>query len=117
MYYSLLRLEMISFVLFPKPRNQVRILIRHFHISHNVPYLPPKILHKHCFQFLFEVIQNLGGGGGGGRQIRCIMENVEVAYTVKSGYRYKIPCFYDELFSGQSEMKTKALETTNGKYN
>ena len=37
--------------------------------------------------------------------------------TVKSGYRYKIPCFYDELFSGQSEMKMKALDTTNGKYN
>ena len=26
--------------------------INHLHISHNVPYLPPKILHKHCFQFL-----------------------------------------------------------------
>ena len=26
--------------------------IRHFHISHNAPYLPPKIWHKHCFQFL-----------------------------------------------------------------
>ena len=25
---------------------------RHFHISHNAPYLLPKILHKHCFQFL-----------------------------------------------------------------
>lgn len=37
--------------------------------------------------------------------------------TVESGYRYKIPCFYDELFSGQSEMKMKALDTTNGKYN
>ena len=24
--------------------------IRHLHISHNAPYLPPKILHKHCFQ-------------------------------------------------------------------
>ena len=23
------------------------LLIRHFHISHNAPYLPPKILHKH----------------------------------------------------------------------
>ena len=37
--------------------------------------------------------------------------------TVESGYRYKIPCFYDELFSGQSEMKMKALDTTNGKHN
>ena len=25
---------------------------RHFHISYNAPYLPPKTLHKHCFQFL-----------------------------------------------------------------
>ena len=24
----------------------------HFLISHNAPYLPPQILHKHCFQFL-----------------------------------------------------------------
>ena len=24
----------------------------HFHIDHNVSYLPPKILHNHCFQFL-----------------------------------------------------------------
>ena len=26
--------------------------IRHFHISHNAPYLPPKILHNLCFSFL-----------------------------------------------------------------
>ena len=25
--------------------------IRYLHISHNAPYLPPKILQKHCFQF------------------------------------------------------------------
>ena len=28
------------------------LCIRHFHISHNAPYFPPKILHKQCFQFL-----------------------------------------------------------------
>ena len=26
--------------------------IRYLHISHNAPYLPPKIVQKHCFQFL-----------------------------------------------------------------
>ena len=26
--------------------------INHLHISHNAPYLPPKILRKHCFQLL-----------------------------------------------------------------
>ena len=26
--------------------------IRHLHISHNAPYVPPKTLHKLCFQFL-----------------------------------------------------------------
>ena len=31
----------------------VIIIIRHFHISHNAPCLLPKILHKHCFEFLF----------------------------------------------------------------
>ena len=54
-----------------------------FHISiMHAPYLPPKILHNHCFQFLLgrlqypgemktKVMQNLRG------QIRCIMGNVE----------------------------------------
>ena len=49
-------------------------LINHFNITHKAPYLLPKILHKHCFQFL------LGG------QIRCIMGNVEVAYSPRSIY-------------------------------
>ena len=26
--------------------------LRHLQISYNAPYLPPNILHKHCFQFL-----------------------------------------------------------------
>ena len=26
--------------------------VRHFHISHNAPYLPSKILHNLCFSFL-----------------------------------------------------------------
>ena len=26
--------------------------IRYFHIDHNAPCLPPKILHNYCFQFL-----------------------------------------------------------------
>ena len=30
-------------------------LIRHLHISHNAPYLPPKILHKFCFSFLLGI--------------------------------------------------------------
>ena len=29
--------------------------IRHFHIVHNALCLPPKILHKHCFQFLLRL--------------------------------------------------------------
>ena len=60
--------------------------IRHFHISHNVPYLPPKILHKHCFLFLLGrpgEIKNKGyakfGGGGEWGEIRCIVGNVRVA--------------------------------------
>ena len=36
-----------AFGIYPK-----MLAIRHLHISHNAPYLPPKILHKHCFQFL-----------------------------------------------------------------
>ena len=29
--------------------------IRHLHISHNGPYLPPKILHDLCFSFLLGI--------------------------------------------------------------
>ena len=29
--------------------------IRHFHISHNAPYLPPQILHNLCFSFLLGI--------------------------------------------------------------
>ena len=28
--------------------------IRHFHIPHNTPCLPPKILHEHCPQFSWD---------------------------------------------------------------
>ena len=53
--------------------------IRHLHISHNAPYLPPKILHNLCFSFLLDIravpreIENnayakFGGGEAGGKQ-------------------------------------------------
>ena len=29
-----------------------RAVIRHLHIPHNAPYLPPKILHNFCVSFL-----------------------------------------------------------------
>ena len=31
---------------------QLEAHMRHLHISHNASFLPPKILHKHCYQFL-----------------------------------------------------------------
>ena len=33
----------------------VFFFFRHFHISHNAPYLPPKILHNLCFSFLLSI--------------------------------------------------------------
>ena len=66
--------------------------IRHLQISHNSPYLPRK---KFCITFVFllcwvlqpsqgklktVLMQNLGG------QIRCIMENVEVACSTKRDF-------------------------------
>ena len=50
-------------------------VIRHLHVSHNAPYLPPKSLHILCFSFLLNItaipreIENnayakLRGGGG-----------------------------------------------------
>ena len=40
------------------PATQVFVLnhpIRHLHISHNAPYLPPKIWHSLCFSFLLGI--------------------------------------------------------------
>ena len=64
------------------------IVIRHFHIFHNAPYLPPQFLHNLCFTFLVGITavpRNIGnffflGGRGGGRLISLIIGNVEVAY-------------------------------------
>ena len=35
---------------FARSVGRLRSFIPHLHISHNAPYLPPKILHKHFFQ-------------------------------------------------------------------
>ena len=35
--------------------NFVKKVIHHFHIDHNGPCLPPKILRSHCFQFLLGI--------------------------------------------------------------
>ena len=70
---------------------------RHLYISHNAP---PKILHNLCFSFLLdfiavlrEIVNNahakFGRGGGGGGQRRCIMGNVEEAYTWYSQNQFK----------------------------
>ena len=49
------------------------IVIRHFHIFHNAPYLPPQFLHNFCFTFLVGITavpRNIGNffflGGGAG---------------------------------------------------
>ena len=34
---------------------RINFLIRHLHISHNAPYLLPKILHNLCFSFLLGI--------------------------------------------------------------
>ena len=92
------------FLLFFKA-SKLSILLRRFSPSNHVAYATctspimqlispssptPKILHKHCFQFLLGRLSYPGeiknicgrfffGGGGGGVQIRCIMGNVKVA--------------------------------------
>ena len=64
---------------------------RHFHISHNVPYLPLNILHNLCFSFLLGItavpreIEDSACAKFGG-QIRCIMGIVEVAYSTKPSF-------------------------------
>ena len=52
--------------------NKKGSLFRQLHISQNAPCLPAKILHKHCFQFLFGRLLNRGvgvGGGGGANKV------------------------------------------------
>ena len=59
--------------------------IRHFHISHTAPSLPPKILHKHCFQFPLKRLKypgemkNKGYPKFRGANKVPLMGNVEVA--------------------------------------
>ena len=41
----------------PKDTRQAQMTLvskLHLHIPHNAPYLPPKILHRHCFQSLLK---------------------------------------------------------------
>ena len=54
--------------------------IPHLYISHNAPYLPPKVCISIVFNFVWDscntkekwktkVMQNLGGGGGGANKV------------------------------------------------
>ena len=63
--------------------NEKGSLFRQLHISQNAPCLPAKILHKHCFQFLFGRLLNRGG------QTRCIKGAVQMANRPFPSYRYK----------------------------
>ena len=78
--------------------------IRHFHISHNAPYLPlPPPEKRLCISIVFnlswdirnnqekwktKVMEHLGGG----EQIMCIMENVKVAYWLEHKCNVLIFC-------------------------
>ena len=57
---------------------------RQMHISHDAPYLTPKILHNLCFsrekKKKNKAYAKFGGEGGG--QIRCIMGDVQVAFRL-----------------------------------
>ena len=76
----------LSFSLFP-----ASFFIRHLHISHNAPYLPPPpppILHNLCFSFLLgdtaaprEIENNAYVKFRW--QIRCIMGDGQVMYRLK----------------------------------
>ena len=63
--------------------------IRHLHISHDAPYLPPKILHKRCFQFPLGPLEYPGEMKNKGYakfwgQIRCFMGDGQLAYILFS---------------------------------
>ena len=74
-----------------------KLQIHLFHIDHNIPCLPPKILHNHCFQFFLGItvipreIKDNGyakfGGGGGGKEVHyTLYENGEFIsnYSLKN---------------------------------
>ena len=70
-----------------KNNHNADIMIRNFHVSHNAPYLPPKILHNLCFSFLLGItavprkIQNNAYAKFLG-EIRCIMGEVQATYGI-----------------------------------
>ena len=69
------------------------VRIRRSHISHNAPYLPPKVLHNLCFSSLLGITavpREIGNNAYaklsaefGGGQIRYIVGDVQVAYRQK----------------------------------
>ena len=68
------------------------VLICHLNISHNAPYLPPKILRQHGFQFLLGRLlypgemKNKGYAKFWG-EIRCIMGDGQVVNRPVSKYQ------------------------------
>ena len=84
--------------------------IHHLHISHNAPYLRPKTFAKALFSIFLEktviprrnektkVMKNLG------EQIRCIMGDVQVAYTPRWS-KWKII----ENVKSKNDFQTKTL--------
>ena len=66
--------------------------IHHFHIDHNAPCLPPKILHNHCFQSLLGItvitreIQDNGYAKfcGVNRVLYCLWENGEFLFFISA---------------------------------
>ena len=92
------------------------VLIRHFHISHNAPYLSPKMLHNLC-SFLLGItgvprkIENnayakFGGGwgvGGGGVG----------TYKVHYGKRGSSVYWFTRFCSGWVNVCHKSMQCTN----
>ena len=80
----------------PEPQKKVagpkiKFTIRYFHIDHNAPSLPSKILLNFCFQFLLGITvvpralkdsrYATVGGGGGGKQ-GCIVVYVKMVNSL-----------------------------------
>ena len=57
--------------------------IRHFHISHNAPHLPPQILHNLCFSFLSCIKGRRGGGAKEVHYGKCGSGDVEDEKVLK----------------------------------
>ena len=92
--------------------------IRHFHISHNAPYFPPKILHNLCFSLLLgitafprEIENNPCAKFWGAKKVyngRCAsgvcLKKTKWGMELPEGFACPIPPSMGQFFAGRGRV-------------